>query len=768
MKKITEKCTSCGACLKRCPKGAISFQKIGAQEVAVIDEDKCINCGRCFKLCPSNNYKEDNKVDIKVARLNNEINIKKSASGGIFGELARFFLSNNGIIYGAVYTSDFKGVKHIRCEDEETLDKILKSKYVRSDLKNTYVEAEKDLKDHKLVLFSGTPCQIAGLKRYLQKDYNNLFTTDIVCHGTPSPIIWKKYADLLEEVEESEITSVDFRHFEENDTSKNFKVTFKNGNIFKESLYDTSYGRAFLIGLINGEGCGDCKFNNFRNYSDLTLGDAWGYINKEYPHKNSIIFINTKKGKQMYSWIEDKLIEFDDFDLSAILKECYPIVHPTLNHDNYNKVNPRVENIDKELWHWLEPESGLQKDSKGVGILNFHYENYNYGANLVAYSLSKVIKKIGYYPYIINFDPYEITDPIKRYQTLGLYNFRKKHLNMTPRFKNRDELNILNNYLDMYVVGSDQVWRQAITATDIYTYFLDFAKDKNKISYAASFGKDYFEGTDIEKIHCARLLSSFYNISVRENDGLDILKNDFNTTGEVTIDPTLLLTAEDYEEIIDEEYDNKVDVAVYFVMDFDNKITNDKNFKRLFPHKKIVNIKGEYEEKPYGKVFKYNSMSKWLDGFRKAKYVVTDSYHGLIFSIIFKKKVICIGKNSASLSRFKTLIDNLSGSIEDVMYSTLSEVKNTKKTLDYDEIDKNLKVLREKSIKFLEDNLGKDKIKEENKFYKDVDEIVSKYNNMEHKLNAANDEVNKMINSRSWKITKPVRYLRRVAKRSDE
>ena len=768
MKTVTDKCASCGACIKRCPKNAIFFKKKGIQTIAVIDEKKCINCGKCFRLCPRNSEKEMNKVEIKVARINNVENIKKSTSGGIFGELARHILKEKGIVYGVVFSEDKKKVFHTRCDSRDKLNAILKSKYVRSDLKNTFEEAEQDLIEGKTVLYSGTPCQIAGFKKYLQKEYDNLYTVDIVCHGTPSPEVWERYANYLEQTEKSKITSVDFRYLEQKNPSKNFKVTYANGKITKESLYDTSYGRAFLVGLINGSCCGDCKFNNFHNASDLTLGDAWGYKNELYPNKNSIILINNKKGQKIYETILNNLIEFDDFNFKEMLASCYPIIHSTLDHDNAGKIDLKAKNIDKELWHWLDEKNGLKKDRKGVGILNFHYENYNYGANLVAYSLSKAIEKIGYNPYVINFDPFDDPDTITRYQTLAMYKFRKKYLNMTPRFRNKDDLKVLNDYLDMYVVGSDQVWRKAITQKNIYTYFLDFAENKNKISYAASFGKDIFEGNEIDKVHCARLLSSFYNISVRELDGLRILKENFNTTGKITIDPTLLLTKEDYDEIIEEEYKEKVDVGVYFVMDYENKILQDKNLKRLFPKQNIVNLKGEFVNTPYGKTFVYNSMSKWLDGFRKAKYIVTDSYHGLIFSMIYGKKVICIGKNSASLSRFKTLIENVSESIENVMYGSLSEVKSKNKGLNFAEIEKNLKSLRKKSYKYLEENLGTKKIKKEDDFYKNMDEIVMKYNEMEQKLQEVTDEVNKMRYSRSWRITKPVRYLKRVVKRNHE
>jgi exopolysaccharide biosynthesis predicted pyruvyltransferase EpsI len=136
-------------------------------------------------------------------------------------------------------------------------------------------------------------------------------------------------------------------------------------------------------------------------------------------------------------------------------------------------------------------------------------------------------------------------------------------------------------------------------------------------------------------------------------------------------------------------------------MEHDNKILEDRNFKRLFPNKKVVNLKGEFKTKPFGEVFVFNSVSKWLDGIRNSEYIVTDSYHGLIFSIIFNKKIILIGKKSTSISRFETIFENLKGGIEKINYGSLDEVKDIDILLDYNVINHNIERLKSKSIKFL-------------------------------------------------------------------
>lgn len=766
MKKITENCSVCTACVSKCPKNAISISKQIYNEIKV--NKQCIDCNICKNNCPGNKHKERNNPVFKVARVKSSANINKSTSGGLFGELARYVLKHSGIVYGAVFSDNFHSVKHTRCTNSADLDKILKSKYVRSNMNNNYLLAEKDLKKGKLVLFSGTPCQIAGLKCFLKKDYSNLITVDIICHGTPSEKIWSKYLTSLETKFSSKAKHIDFRYLNTDNPAKGFLVEFKNGKVYNEALYDTTYGRAFLTGLINYSSCGNCQFKAFKNYSDITLCDAWGYENANYKHKNSLVMLNTSNGKTIYNKIKSKLMEFDDFDIEKLLKSNYPILYPTYNHYNRSKIEKLSNNINNQLSYWQQEKNGLKKDKNGVGIINFHYENYNYGANLVAYSLSEAVKKLGFNPYVIDFDPFPEFNALERYRTIEFLNFRKKYLNMTPRFSNKDELNVLTDYLDMYITGSDQVWRKQITGANMETYFLDFAKGKNKISYAASFGTNDFEGNEEELEDCKGLLKTFYNISVREDEGKKILSKTFEQDSTIVLDPTLLLKREEYEEIITETYDEKIDVAVYFVMDSENSILNDNNFNRLFPKKKIVNIKGNFETVGTTSIFKYNSISKWLDGIRKCEYLVTDSYHGVIFGTIFHKKIICIGKKSKCLSRFKTLFNNLKGNLESINFTSLNSVKSLEINIDYEEIDKNIALLKEKSISFLQENLGPNKVKidiayeelfsQNRMLRKQVKELNTKYEE-------AIEEKNKILNSKSWRLTEILRKIKRIMRR---
>lgn len=705
--KISENCTGCGVCESICPYSAIKMENVNGFLHAKIDENKCKNCNLCRKYCPNNIDHKINNPKIIVCRNKNLKNAAKSSSAGIFALIAKTVILNKGIVYGAVFDSSFN-VIHTKADNLVDLEKMYKSKYAKSNLNKIFEEIRLELNKGTNVLFSGTPCQVGSLKLFLKKEYDNLDTIDLICHGVPSNIIWNKYLKKLEKNYSSKIVDVDFRFFNKKSPEKGFLIKFNNGKIINLPLIEDTYGKAFLTNLISDKCCFNCKYNAFRNESDITIGDAWGYKNSQFPNKNSIVFLNSKNGQKLFENIENELLFFNDFNIVDLVNNNYPIIHPSLTHYNNGKVNVASNNIIEELNKYQIPQNGLKKDEKGVGILNFHYENYNYGANLVAYSLSEIVKSMGFNPYVIDFDPFPELSPILRYSTINFYYFRQKYLKMTPKYKNASELSQLNRYFSQFITGSDQVWRKLITQNNIYTYFLDFvSKENKKIAYAASFGTEKFEGDCIESIKCSSLLSNFDAISVREEKGVTICHDTFNINSIQTLDPTLLLTQDDYEKIIDEEYDSNIDIAMYFVMDHDNKMINNKYLKQNFPTNNIINIKGHYESLPFGSLFKYNSISMWLDGIRKCKILITDSFHGLVFGILFQKRVICIGKKSAALSRFESLFNQLGGNLEKINYNSIEEVDFANlEEIDYSIINKNLENTRNKSLKYLKESLS--------------------------------------------------------------
>ena len=281
----TKNCTGCSACLQKCPKQCISM--IANEEgflYPVIDEKKCINCGLCTKVCPQLKKIKEESTEYPKAyamRNKNTEELKQSSSGGIFKVLANYVLENDGVVFGVAYDENLN-VNHIKVKDKEKLKLLQGSKYVQSNINNTYKEAEKELKKNKIVLFSGTPCQIAGLNSFLMKYYDNLITCDLVCHGVPSQKLFKKYIEFLSEKFKSKVVKYNFRSKNKKGWGLVSQVETKDGKIrFVEPDFDPYYSN-FLSSNTYRESCYKCYYSNCNRVSNITLADYWG-INRIHP-----------------------------------------------------------------------------------------------------------------------------------------------------------------------------------------------------------------------------------------------------------------------------------------------------------------------------------------------------------------------------------------------------------------------------------------------------------------------------------------------------
>ena len=298
-----EDCCGCTACAQRCPKGCITLQADSEGfSYPFVDTNLCNNCGICVKVCPVINQKQSHKPVKVLAAINNNEEIRlKSSSGGIFSLLAEQTLKAGGVVFGAAFNKNWEA-EHIYVENAEELERLRGSKYVQSNINNSYKEAERFLKDGREVLFSGTPCQIAALKLFLRKEYRNLTTIDVVCHGAPSPKVWNMYlkeitSKLLKDMPDEKIQSVppiggtsksciEAISFRSKITGwKKFsfllKLNFsnydgKNTAVFAEDLHKNSYMQAFLSDLILRPSCYACPAKDSKCGSDITLADLWG------------------------------------------------------------------------------------------------------------------------------------------------------------------------------------------------------------------------------------------------------------------------------------------------------------------------------------------------------------------------------------------------------------------------------------------------------------------------------------------------------------
>jgi len=339
LKDKTE-CCGCHACFNVCPTGAIKMQEDEKGfKYPVIDKSKCINCGLCEKVCPIKNNRKVENNPIAYACFNKDNDIrKKSSSGGIFTLLAYYIINAGGIVYGAAFDEDFN-VKHIKVENIEDLEKLRGSKYVQSSIGETYKQAKENLNKGIKVLFTGTPCQIEGLKLYLQKDYDNLYTQDIICHGVPSPIVWKKYKEYRKKKDREEPLDISFRNKDNGWSHFNTLFQYKNKQ-YKKTQYEDLFMNVFLQNISLRDSCYACSFKKYNRNSDITLADFWG-INNIIPKMNddkgtSLVVINSEKGKKIFEEIS-KNIEYKEIDLDNAIKYNSAMIKSVPENSNREK-----------------------------------------------------------------------------------------------------------------------------------------------------------------------------------------------------------------------------------------------------------------------------------------------------------------------------------------------------------------------------------------------------------------------------------------------
>lgn len=309
------KCSGCHACAEICPKKCIDM--ISDSEgfwYPQVDETQCINCGVCEKVCPivSPRPPKADECIAAYAAMHKEDSVRlKSSSGGMFYALASYVIEQGGVVFGAGFDDAFN-VVHKYVENIEELDVLCGSKYVQSRIRNTYRKAEDFLKTGRLVLFSGTPCQIEGLLSYLKKPYENLITQDLICHGVPSPMVWQKYVEYrCVAANGAKPRKIAFRA--KNEGWKRFSVSFFFGNDteYRATLDKDPMMQLFLKNLCLRPSCYDCSFKNKVRRSDITLADFWGVKNvlpeMDDDKGTSLIIIHSKKGQEIFEKISGSL-----------------------------------------------------------------------------------------------------------------------------------------------------------------------------------------------------------------------------------------------------------------------------------------------------------------------------------------------------------------------------------------------------------------------------------------------------------------------------
>lgn len=364
-------CCGCTACASVCAHDAITMKlDVMGFLYPVVEKSKCVDCGQCDKVCAFNDAYDTilnlPKPDAYAARHKDMREVETSRSGAAFIAISDYILEKGGVVYGAGYTDHFR-VVHKRATTKEERDEFKGSKYVQSDLNTVFRQVKNDLKDRLTVLFSGTPCQTAGLNSYIgTKLREHLVLVDIVCHGVPGPNLWRDYLAYLEKKQGDKICWVNFRDKQKFGWAAHYETfSFKNGG-------EKSFKYSFYLNIKFRQSCSKCYYANTKRPSDITIADYWGWertapnINKD-DKGVSLILVNTEKGREIFDVVKDRMTV-----IPAKLENC---MQPNLQHPS----------VFPPQWRTFE------RDYERKG---FEYVMKKYGEDNLQYKVRKFLCRV--------------------------------------------------------------------------------------------------------------------------------------------------------------------------------------------------------------------------------------------------------------------------------------------------------------------------------------------------------------------------------------
>lgn len=577
-----------------------------------------------------------------VKNINKET-VHKSSSGGFFSVLANYVISNNGVVFGATFDENFNVVIS---HTENDFSAMLGSKYVKSSPKKSFEECKHFLNQGRLVLYTGTPCQIVGLKTYLKNEYDNLITMDLICHGSPVAEIWQNYLASFNK----EIENIQFRDKRESWEQYHLTIKFKDGSEFSEIYHKNKYMKLFLENKILSEPCYTCQTCK-HSHADFTVGDAWDAKFKNArlnDHQGvSCVITRSTKSDAIFEKVKSNII-YENID-ESYLNSSYGYVH------NYTK----PMDADRIKQGLLEPK---------VAMVTIPGHN-NVGNTLQAFALQTKIKEI-----LPKSDPILINQ--KMTNTLTFFN---KNVKSTKNGFSRD--------YSLLIVGSDQIWTDEDYVTQWGVPFEDkfLIRPCKKMVYAASFGKHNLKYTNEQLTKIRSSLKDVKYVSTREFGGIICCKHYFQYNNAIAVlDPTMLYDKEFYlNSIHEKEAQTKNGIFVY-VLDKSAEWTN-----------RIAEISSELNQPvlPYD-----GSVESFIKNLNQATCVLTDSYHGSVFSLIFNVPFITLKNAKRGNDRFIDL--SLRFNIEDRFIDELSQI-NTDALSNPPNVIEDIHKYRLDSISFL-------------------------------------------------------------------
>ena len=631
---VNDKCCGCSACFNSCPVDAISMKENSEGFLyPVVNQDKCVKCGKCIDACQIGKFDkvvENGKRLYFAARQKDKLELASSSSGGVISLIAKNILQKGGYVCAATYENG--KLFHKIIDNYNDFIPMKGSKYFQSDLADIFKTLKNLLNDNKPIVFIGTPCQVSGLKMYLRKDYEHLLLIDIICHGVPSKRVFNKFLqeNHLENIAKN-ATLLTMRSKKIGWHQYCLNLTNNHQSYYKK-LLNISFGKAFAYALCLRNSCHTCPYSNTKRVGDIMVGDYWGIDrlgrNLDDNLGWGLISFNAK-GENVFNKIKTEL----EFIKSTEYLSVQPnLLYPTRKHPNRERFFKQIEADSLE-----NTTNRLLNKENNIGILNFHWENNNYGAILTAYALNKYLNDLGYNAYNIQYLPTisACSKPLADFEE-----FRLKYIPQTYKCTYPEDFEFLNNCFGTYVVGSDQVFRWSFVRNENDVYYLKFASaDSKKIAYSASFGISRFEG-DYEVVkHVKKLLSRFWKLGIREKSGVDLCRNLFDLKATHVLDPVFLLNNKQWDEIRSKnsvQYD-----CVHYIINPELETELKEKLKSSY------NIRWNLK------------VQDWISVIKNAKFVVTDSFHCVCFCIIFKKQFSCVVSKHSPYERIISLFEML-------------------------------------------------------------------------------------------------------------
>ena len=350
----TNLCSGCGACSCACPKQCISMQTDHEGFLyPIIDHSVCVSCGRCEHVCPVLNQPAVSAETSSYAVISNYEQVRaKSSSGGVFSLLADYVLAKGGKVYGAAYNESF-AVEHICIDSPDQIPRLQGAKYSQSHAFEHFNKIKGELEEGTYVLFVGTPCQAAALRSYLGKDYETLILTDMICHGVPSPMIWKRYLDarVKKDAPGSSIKNINLRDKSSgwSKYSYSVEIDYSDGNKYLVRQGDDLYLQGFVRNLYLRPSCAECSFKGYQRCTDFTLADCWGIwdISPEMDDNKgtSLLMVHSSKGRMIWETLSEQA-RFQELSEEDSIRQNGSAVNSSAPHPERDSFFKEAESND--------------------------------------------------------------------------------------------------------------------------------------------------------------------------------------------------------------------------------------------------------------------------------------------------------------------------------------------------------------------------------------------------------------------------------------